>query len=322
MKELIDLVGGTIQVDSQPGVGSSFTVTLPVQSAATDAGAPRVVLPGKEPVALAPLPTAGGSGTPPMADQHTPLLLIVEDNAELGEFLAGELAATYRIMRAADGEAGWQLTQTELPDIVISDLMMPRMDGYELTHRIKNHPDTDHIAVVILSAKAAHSSRIEGLQKGADDYVSKPFHLDELRLRLRNLTLRQQKLRDQYRQQFAQIDSPSPVTVEDAFLRQLYELLENHLNDPSLTVDWLAEELAMSRKTLYRKIHGLVQLNPHELIRHYRLRKAADLLRSGHTASQTAYLTGFKTPSYFTMVFREFYHKTPTEFVADGLDKA
>lgn len=281
-----------------------------------------MVLPGNEPLVLASLPTADPSGPQPMEDQHTPLLLIVEDNADLGEFLAGELAADYRILRAADGEAGWQLTQTELPDIVISDLMMPRLDGYELTHRIKNHPDTDHIAVVILSAKAAHDSRVEGLREGADDYVSKPFHLDELRLRLRNLTSRQHKLRDQYRQQFARTDTPIPVMVEDTFLRRVYELIEHHLNDPTLTVDWLAEELAMSRKTLYRKMHSLVQLNPHELIRHYRLRKAADLLRSGHTASQTAYLTGFKTPSYFTMVFREFYQKTPTEFIADGLDKA
>jgi signal transduction histidine kinase/ligand-binding sensor domain-containing protein/DNA-binding response OmpR family regulator len=323
VKELVDLIGGTISADSQPGAGTTFMLSLPVQPASVSAEVPMVVLPVKEPKVIDQLPAAADlPGNLPIDDQ-TPLLLIVEDNAELSEFLASELAATYRILRAFDGEEGWQLTQAELPDIVISDVMMPRKDGYELTHLIKNHPDTDHIAVVILSAKAAHSSRIEGLQEGADDYLSKPFHFDELHLRLRNLISRQQKLRDQYRQQFSQPDTPSPINiVEDAFLHRVYELLENHLSDPLLNVDWLADQLAMSRKTLYRKIHSLVQLNPHELIRQYRLRKAADLLRAGHSASQTAYLAGFKTPSYFTMVFKEFYQKTPTEFVANGLSKA
>ena len=323
VKELIDLIGGTISVASQPGMGSTFILILPVVPASATANVPRVILPNRQSVTVSPLHTTDLPDTQPIDDQQIPLILIVEDNAELRTFLAGELAITYRILQAADGEEGWHLTQTELPDMVISDVMMPRMDGYELTHLIKNHPDTDHITVIILSAKAAYTSRIEGLQEGADEYVSKPFHLDELHLRVRNQMARQQKLRDHYRQQFAQPNTLSPIhSVEDMFLRRVYELLETNLSDPLLTVDWLADELAMSRKTLYRKIHSLLQLNPHELIRQYRLRKAADLLRAGHSASQTAYLTGFKTPSYFTMVFKEFYQKTPTEFVANSTDKA
>ncbi len=317
VKELVDLMGGTIRVDSQPDTGSTFLLTLPIYPVAFQTEAPQVHSLSKAPALPDKPPVSAMEGHQPTQDDEVPLLLIVEDNAELNAFLADSLTPAYRVLQATNGEEGWQLVQTELPNIVISDVMMPKMDGHELTHRIKNHPDTSHIAVVILSARAAHSSRIEGLREGADDYIVKPFHLDELLLRLRNLTSYQQKLRDQYRRQFTEPDTPSPVNgVDDVFLQRTYDLLEKHLKDPLLTVDWLADELAMSRKTLYRKVHSVVQLNPHELIRQYRLRRATDLLRTGYTSSQTAVLTGFKNHSYFTTVFKEFYHKTPTEFAS------
>ena len=320
VKELVDLMGGTISVDSQPDKGSTFLLTIPVYPVALHTEAPKAHIAGKAP-ALPEAPVSATEGHQPTEDEEVPLILIVEDNAELSSFLADSLTPVYRVIQAANGEEGWQRAQTELPNIVISDVMMPKMDGYELTHRIKNHPDTNHIAVVILSAKAAHSSRIEGLQEGADDYIAKPFHLDEVLLRLRNIISYQQKLRDQYRRQFTEPDTPSPLNgVDDVFLQRTYQLLEKHLSDPLLTVDWLADELAMSRKTLYRKTHSLVQLNPHELIRQYRLRRATDLLRAGHNSSQTATLTGFKNHSYFTTVFKEFYHKTPTEFASGDAD--
>ena len=324
VKELIELLGGAISVDSQPNVGTTVLLTLPVRSAldTTDVLAVMLTRNAITVNKIQPNTESILPASPLVIEQQRPQILLVEDNDELRGFLTSELAAQYRILQTTNGETGWQLTQSELPDIVISDVMMPRMDGYELTRLIKNQPSTDHILVILLTAKAAHQSRIEGLQEGADDYLSKPFHLDELHLRLRNLLSHQQKLRDHYRQQLAQPDMPSPINlVQDAFLRRVYELLETHLSDPSLDVDWLADQLAMSRKTLYRKIHNLVHLAPNELIRQYRLRKAADLLRTGHNASQTAYLVGFKTPSYFTIVFKEFYQKTPTEFAATGITK-
>ncbi|WP_227687057.1 hybrid sensor histidine kinase/response regulator [Spirosoma arboris] len=321
VKELIELLDGEIKVESQPGAGTTFIVTLPVMPLSTNAEAPKAVLGDSKQI----IPERVADSTLTMADNqpigdehaHAPRILIVEDNVELREFLTMELADTYQVLSAVNGEIGWQQAQTELPDIVITDLMMPQMDGYELTRLIKNHPDTDHIAVVILTAKAAHLSRIEGLQEGADDYLAKPFHLDELHLRLNNLITRQQKLQNQYRRQFTLPDTPTPLELtQDPFLHRVYELLDNHLDDSSLNVDWLADQLAMSRKTLYRKIHSLVQLAPNELIRQYRLRKAADLLRTGHNVTETTYLVGFKTPSHFTIVFKEFYQKTPTEFIA------
>ncbi|UHG93149.1 hybrid sensor histidine kinase/response regulator transcription factor [Spirosoma oryzicola] len=326
VKELIELMGGTIAVDSQVGVGTTFTILLPVELATTEEGivSPRPSTPIHSVSDLLPDLIPGSSGVMPdtasVDVSSAPLLLLVEDNHDLREFMAAELATAYRVMSAPNGQEGWQLVQAELPDVVISDVMMPLMDGYELTRNIKSHPETDHIAVLLLTAKSSHPSRLEGLQEGADDYLNKPFNLDELRLRLRNLISRQQKLSEQYRQQLAQPDAPTlPEDTKNPFLDQIYALLEEHLglSDSTLTVDWLAENMAMSRKTLYRKLGSLTDLAPNELIRNYRLRKAVDLLRAGHSASETAYLVGFKTPSHFTTVFKEYYKKTPSDFLSN-----
>ena len=337
VKELTDVVGGTIAVESQPGFGTTFRLTLPVHPLSTNGNVHPLISPGL--ITTVSQPTASlmaDSGiTSSPGEKVAPRILIVEDNDELREFLTGELSPSYQIMKAADGQAGWELTQAELPDIVITDVMMPRMDGYELTRRIKNHPDTDHIAVVMLTAKAAQPSRIEGLQQGADDYLTKPFSIDELHLRLHNLITRQQKLGDHYRHQFAlpgahspEVDSPAsqpapmPALSTDPFLVRIYGLLDQHLDDTSISVDWLADQLAMNRKTLYRKVQSVIQLAPADLIRQYRLRKAAELLKEGHNVAETADLVGFSTPSHFTLVFKETYQQTPTEFINKRLKNA
>lgn len=325
VKDLIELIGGTIGVESELDRGTNFSLLLPVQPATLQADVPTINW-----TQPAPAPALNNAAVPvtttPATHQATdeaPLILVVEDNAELRDFLVSELSITYQVLSAPNGEIGWQLAQSELPDIVISDLMMPKLDGYELTRLIKNHPDTDHIAVVILTAKAAYTSRIEGLQEGADDYLAKPFHFDELHLRLHNLIARQQKLREEYRQQLNQPGTPAnSLLAQDPFLQRIYELLEKNIDDSSLNVDWLASQLAMSRKTLYRKVHNLIQLAPNELIRQYRLHQAANLLRSGRTVAETAYMVVFKTPSHFTLVFKEFYQQTPTEFILVNLKNA
>ena len=336
--ELIGLLGGTISVASESGVGTTFRLTLPVQPVPTLAETPVVRWSAAElPLVAHETPNSSVSaGTPPAADHPVPRILIVEDNDELREFLVGELTQAYQIFQAADGEAGWKTAQTELPDVVLTDVMMPRMDGHELTRLLKTHPDTDHIAVVMLTAKTAQQSRIDGLQQGADDYLAKPFSIDELHLRLHNLITRQQKLGDHYRQQFAYpgtptadvpgytpaaFPAPDPVRP-DPFLQRIYNLLDQHLDDPSISVEWLADELAMSRKTLYRKVHSLIQLPPADLIRQYRLRRAAELLYAGRNVTETADLVGFGSPSHFSIAFKEFYRKTPTAFMASRAGNA
>ena len=331
-KELTDLLGGTITATSTPGVGTTFYLGLPVQPVSGAAAIPR--LSGQRhdtntEVSMDLQPVAPVAGAVPVdgrqlpSGQPVPRLLIVEDNDELREFLVGELTPFYEVIQAVDGVDGWSMVQTELPDVVLTDVMMPRMDGYELTHLIKTHHQTDHIAVVMLTAKSSQQSRIDGLQQGADDYLAKPFSVAELQLRLHNLISRQQKLAEHHRQLFALPGDASPNPMDlpgkalpDPFLVRIYNLLEQHLDDPTISVDWLADQLAMNRKTLYRKVQSLIQLAPADLIRQYRLRKAADLLKAGRTIAETADRTGFSTPSHFSTTFKEFYQKTPTEYIA------
>ena len=316
--ELTLRLGGTIRAQSQMEestgqAGTQFLLEIPLQRTGNYAEIQSMAVPATL-IDLPPgLPTLGT--TSPVLAQDVPLIMVVEDNAELREFIVAELATTYRVRSAANGYEGWVLAKEELPDVIISDLLMPRMDGYALIEQVKADPATDHIAVVLLTASVEHESRIKGLTYGADDYLIKPFHLGELRLRIGNLLSRQQKLREYYRQQLAQPTAAPLESVKDQFLRRLYTLLEQRLDDSSLSVEWVADQLAMSRKTLYLKVHTLTHLSPNELIRHYRLRKSIDLLRAGHNTSETAYLVGFESPSYFTKVFREFYRQTPTEYL-------
>ncbi len=320
VRELALRLGGSISVESQVDgpsgeSGTTFVLDLPVQRTGGYVAAQAVMAPSQI-VDLPALPAEVRLVTPSGTAEAPPLLLVVEDSPELREFMVAELATSYRVRSAANGHEGWVVAKEELPALIITDLMMPRLDGYAFIERLKADPATDHIAIVLLTASAGQEHRLRGLALGADDYLTKPFHLGELRLRLRNLLGRQQRLREYYRQQLAQPNPTTPLhSVGDQFLQKLYALIEQHLDDPTLSVEWLADQLAMSRKAMYLKVHNLTHLSPIELIRQYRLRKAIDLLRLGHSAAETAYLVGFDSPSYFTKVFREFYQQTPTAYM-------
>ncbi len=315
VRELTELMGGTVVVESEVGQGTTFIVELPLVIITDQTLTPTSKLP-----VLDWMPEVSFAAELPLRQPvaaDAALVLVVEDNTELREFLVGELSSHYRVLSADNGKTGWQLALAELPDVVVSDVMMLGLDGYELTHELKTNPATDHIAVMLLTAKAAHESRMMGLQQGADDYLAKPFHLEELLLRIHNLTVRQQHLREFYQQQLIRPDSAAQLeTVQEKFLYSAYAIIDQHLDDSTFGVEELASLLAMSRKTLLRKLQAVVQLSPNDLIRQYRLQKAAELLRAGYRVSETAYQVGFENPSYFATAFKEFYQQTPTEFIS------
>jgi signal transduction histidine kinase/AraC-like DNA-binding protein len=314
VKELTELMGGHISVESyinnSNGMsGTTFKVMLPLKPTTEEKQDTGTHFSEWLP-ALTPLLPFNTSYS------EAPLLLLVEDNHELLSFMTEILSMHYRIISADNGRDGWQLAQSELPDIIVSDIIIPSIDGYELTHLVKNTPATDHIAVILLTAKTAHDNRMTGLREGADDYLSKPFYVEELLLRLNNLVIRQKKLRQFYNQQFMRPDLPLPIeTVQNEWLHNLYDIIDAQIDNNSLGVEWLAGQLNMSRKTLLRKVQSLTRLSPNELIRQYRLRKSVNFLNSGHNVSETAYMVGFETPAYFGQCFKEMYGLTPGEYM-------
>ena len=317
--ELTRLVGGTISVESTPGLATTFTLVLPFRPISNEK-------PIVEPVRVAtntePWVFTRTQAEAEAFDHTLPLILLVEDNTELLNCIAESLSGSYRVLTASTGREGLDIAQSELPDVVVSDVMMPEMDGYQLTRHLKTNPVTDHIAVVLLTGRAAAANRHEGLTEGADNYLTKPFNLDELRLRLRNLINRQQKLRDYYEKKtglyptLTEAPEPSRMAAQDAFVARLNQLIEAHLDDSSFRAESLADEVAMSIRTLTRKLSMLAGVSPARLIRTYRLRRALDLLRAGHPVSETAYMVGFNHPTNFSTAFKEVYKRSPSEYLS------
>jgi signal transduction histidine kinase/DNA-binding response OmpR family regulator len=326
VKELIELLNGQIRVNSEPEAGTIFTLELPIRKAESCPDVPKAetvvaVTSFEEPDELGV--NSSKKHYPPMQSMEAPLLLLIDDNADLREFIAGELSSTYRVLTAVNGEEGWQLAQQELPEVIISDVMMPVLDGYAFTERLKTNPLTNHIAIMLLTAKAAQESKVAGLMYGADDYLTKPFHLQELTLRLRNLLDHQQKLRQHYQQQLTTPPQGLCIEkVENKFLQMLYQAIEAQLDNSGFDVDSLAEAATLSRRTLYRKLATLTGLTPNEIIRNYRLLRAAQLLQTGHSVSQVAYQVGFESPSYFGQCFKEKYQITPSEYLQQHVSQS
>jgi len=318
VKELIDLHEGTIQVKSKPGVGTEFKVTLPFEKSNVPQIIPVIQSDHIE-------DTSTKDHTQPHIPQEVSqnTILVVEDNPELREFIVSELSKYYQVLEAKDGADGVASGLEHIPDLIISDLMMPKVDGFELLKTLRNKTDTSHIPIIILTAKASFETRIAGLEKGGDDYLTKPFSPKELLLRVNNMLERRDRLREMLARSITQPNAPKEVASkpkmnaqEEAFLQGAVEIIEKHLHNTSFDVAFFCKEIGMSQSSLFRKLKALTKMSIVEFIRSIKLKKAAVLLKQKDhdTIEEIALQSGFNDISYFNKCFKKQFGVTPKEY--------
>ena len=331
--ELIELHHGNIEVKSELHKGSEFIVTLPLEKKIYQEDKHTEFILSDE---NATTPATAASvqkhfpveeEIPAYYDDNTLTILIVEDNQELRKFLFNTMSTTYRILEATNGQEGLELAQSEIPDLIISDVMMPVMDGLDMVKEIKNNNNTCHIPIIILSAKSSLDDRIAGLEQGIDDYITKPFSSTYLKARILSLFRQRAKLQELYLSQLSikkekKTDTktfapslPQITPYDNLFMEQVMAFMEEQMSNSELTVDDFANKLFLSRSIFYRKLKSIVGVAPIDFIRDMRIKRAGQLIESGeYNFSQVAYMTGFTDPKYFSKSFKKQMGMTPTEY--------
>ncbi len=323
-KELVELHGGEIRVESEPGFGCEFFVRIPFISFSgekersegpLDAIEEESALMIEEAMERI-LPEPAQPSPEPLKNFGLPKILIVEDNADVRGYLRSHLAAFYHIVEAADGEDGLAKARAVGPDLVISDVMMPKMDGVALCKALKTDEHLNHVPVILLTAKADEASKMEGLKTGADDYLTKPFNAKELITRVENLI----EIRRLLRQRFSGevVIGPSEIAVPSAeaeFVERVRAVVEQHMGNSNFGVEWLADEAGMSVRNLRRRLKAATGLSPGGYVRMMRLERAKQLLaQQAGTVSEIAYQVGFQDPDYFSRLFKQTVGVPPSAY--------
>ncbi len=246
------------------------------------------------------------------------VVLVVEDSADVRQYITDSLEQTYKVVTAVNGEEGIKKAQELIPDLVISDLMMPKVDGYELCRQLKNDMATSHIPIILLTAKASEESVVQGLETGADDYITKPFNTNILLARIKNLIeLRALRQQTQKREMESQPRKLTESKQDKRFIKKLRKVIDDNLSDTEFNTESMCKAMDMSQPTLYRKVHALTGESPTELLRSYRLKKAVELLKSNYgSVLEIALETGFSSANYFGKCFKQKYHQSPSTFLA------
>lgn len=317
-RELVRLHQGRIELESREGEGATFRVFLPLGSGHLRAEE-RVEAPVESGIAFKasiqttekPTNLRASTSTQPEAT-----VLLIEDNDEVRAFIRQRLDTAFKIIEAGDGQSGIEKAREHMPDLIVSDVMMPRKNGYEVCAALKSDVRTSHIPVILLTAKAEQEEKLQGLRTGADDYLAKPFDAEELRVRIHNLI----QLRQQLRQRFAAAVELKPEevavnSIDQEFLENALGIVESRMDDEQFSVEVLAREIGMSRPQLNRKLRALVNQSTNQFIQSIRLQRAADLLRKqSGTVAEIAFQTGFSSTAYFIKCFKDKYGETPGSF--------
>jgi signal transduction histidine kinase/ligand-binding sensor domain-containing protein/DNA-binding response OmpR family regulator len=309
-REFVKAHGGNVRVESQVGKGTNFIVVLPVKDVGVSHETTEVELltPVENNLSVAP----DGKGS------RLPTLLLIEDNEDFRFYLKDNLSLHYRVIEARNGKDGLQQALAALPDLIVSDVMMPEMNGIELCRRIKTDKNISHIPVILLTARTAEEQKLEGFESGADDYITKPFSFEILQSRIKNLIHQREQFHKEFRQKIDVKASTVTITsLDEKLIQNAIKCVENKIADPDFSVEELSHELGMSRVHLYKKLQALTGKSPLEFIRSIRLQHAAQLLeKSQLTVSEVAYKVGFNNPKYFAKYFKEEFQVLPSAYAS------
>lgn len=302
-KDFAALHGGDISLESEKGKGSRFSLVLPY----------RQVLSPKLPVDPE---TILDENEEVIDDDSIPSILVVDDNDDFRTYIRHNLEASYRVIEAENGEEALQIATNYLPDLIVGDVMMPLMDGLEMSRKLKSDIRTSHIPIILLTAVNNSQKMLDGFQIGIDDYMTKPFNPEILSLRIKNLIEKREKLKENFKIQMKMTPSDIQVTsLDDKLINKTIEVVEANMSNPDFSVLDLSKELGMSRVNLYKKLKTLTGYTPIEFIRIFRIRRAAQLLaQSQMGVSEVAYQVGFNDPRYFTRYFKAEYKLLPSEY--------
>jgi DNA-binding response OmpR family regulator/two-component sensor histidine kinase len=323
VKELVELHKGVVTVNSKVGEGSVFCVSLPVGEQSKDTKMAEMpdfnhnfsteISDDVEMFELEEQAATTGIQT----DDNREIVLVVEDNSDVRAYIREQLEENYLIREAQNGEEGMLVAKEIVPDLIVTDLMMPKVDGFEFCNELRKCEKTSHIPIVMLTAKAAFDDKLEGLEIGVDDYITKPFSSRELKVRVRNLINQRKLLRSRFKT--STVIKPSEVTaisVDQLFLEKVIKTIEANFENQNFTPESLAETVNMSVSQLNRKLNALIEQPAGQLMRALRLQRAADLLKQkAGTISEICYQLDFNDPAYFSRAFKKQFGCSPSEFI-------
>ena len=313
VKGLSELHEGILKVESAVDTGTTFTLRLLTENTYPNA------IHAQHDMEKKPMDAEETTITDTPTENH-PIVLVVEDNADIREYIRSSFTDIYEVITAKDGKEGWELAQVRIPNIIVSDIMMPVMDGIELCKRIKEDMRTSHIPVILLTAKDSLQDKEEGYASGADSYLTKPFSAKLLHSRINNLLETRKKIASLLALADTQPKQESAVSslnkLDNEFLQKITQIIEENLEMEKMDIAFIADKMCMSHSTLYRKIKGLTDMSANEFIRKVKMRKGVELLMSGqYTISEIAYMIGFSSVAYFRQCFKDEYGMSPSEYV-------